>query len=44
VAGSGQVDRNSDNRDNSAKFQVKLPTRAELGKNKKLEDDKAALF
>ena len=29
--GSGQVDGNSDNRANSAKFQVKLPSGAELG-------------
>ena len=37
--GSGQVgldrvDGNSDKRANSAQFQVKLPTGAELGKNK----------
>ena len=29
--GLGQVDGNSDNRANSAQFQVKLPTGAELG-------------
>ena len=32
VVGSGWVDGNSDNRANSAKFQLKLPTGAELGK------------
>ena len=29
--GSGQVDGNSDNRDNSNQFQFQLPTGAELG-------------
>ena len=32
--GSGRVDGNSDNRANSAQFQVKLPTGDELGNNK----------
>jgi hypothetical protein len=37
VAGSAWLDRNSDNRANSAQFQLKLPTGAELGKIKNIE-------
>jgi hypothetical protein len=45
VVGSGRVgsdddDGNSDNRANSAQFQVKLPTGAELGKRKKGKKEK----
>ena len=35
--GSGQVDGNSDNKANSAQFQAKLPTGAELGKKPPLK-------
>ena len=39
--GSGLVDGNSDNRANSAQFQVKLPTGAELGNRRsKFKDEK----
>ena len=34
------MDGKSDNRANSAQFQLKLPTGAELGKNKKGEREK----
>ena len=34
--GSGRVDGNSDNGANSAQFQMKLPTGAELGKNNRI--------